>query len=231
MDRRAYLLTVGAAGAAATAGCLTDLFESSPENVVLSEPDDQLADSSDLAYPAYGETFPSVTLPAATSEVTIDTGEVNRINVVTGFFASCPAECGILLNQLAGVQGLTVERDIADGVYFLPITFDPERDDAETLRSHADVIGADLDAGNWHFLRPADSVEAEEVLTDQLGLAFERVDDGRLEEGYDFTHPVLTWLVNPDDVVERVYRGENLDRHRVADDIETVAEEYEFVEG
>lgn len=229
MDRRAYLLAMASGGTALTAGCLTGVFESSESDVVLPEPENQRIESSTLPYPAYGEAFPAFSLPAATRDVTIDTGDLNRVAVVTAFFASCPAECGILLNQLAGVQGLTIERNIAEGVYFLPITFDPERDDADSLRRHANNLGVDLEAGNWYYLRPETPDEAKAVLTGELGFAFERTDGGRLDEGYDFTHSVLTWLVNPDGFVERVYRGEQLDRQRVADDIETLVEEFGLV--
>ncbi len=226
MDRRTYLLATASVGTAATAGCLTGLFESSPDGVTLSEPDDQLTDSENLAYPAYGEEFPAFSLPDATGDSTIDTGELDRVAVVTTFFASCPAECGILLNQLAGVQGMTADRGIDDQVRFLPITFDPERDDAEGLRDNAATVGADLEVGNWHYLRPETPEEAEDLIADGLGVDYERTDESDRMEGYDFNHIVVTWLVNPDGVVERAYRGEDLDRERVADDIETLVDEY-----
>lgn len=226
MERRTYLLTVGTAGVVATAGCLTDIAKSEPSDVVLSEPEGKLADPSDLPYPGYGQSIPQFELPDPINDVVIDTGSLDRTTVMTGFFASCPAECGILMNHLAGIQNQTIEREWTDDVVFLPITFDPERDDAEHLRENADMVGADLDAGNWHYLRPADRDEAKAIVSDQLGLAFERVTDSQRVVGYDFNHAVLTWLVNPDGVVERVYRGEVLDRERVLSDMETVIGEY-----
>ncbi len=227
MERRSYLLALGAAGTAATAGCLGGLFESTPEGVVLSEPDDQLAESEDLAYPAYGESFPTFELPDATGDTIINTGELDTVSVVTTFFASCPAECGILLNQLAGVQAETVVRGFADETSFLAITFDPERDDADHLETNANDVGVDLDVGNWHYLRPETAEEAADVVVDQIGVDYERTDESDRMEGYDFNHMVITWLVNPDGVVERVYRGEYVDSDRVADDIEAVLEEFE----
>lgn len=227
MNRRRYLETVGVIGTTATAGCLTG--ESDPEGAVtLSEPDDQFSDSEDLAYPAYGEPFPAFELPAIPGDSTIETGKIDRITIATAFFSSCPSECSILLNHLAGVQAELMERGFDDEVYFLAVTFDPQRDDAERLREHADMVGADLTAGNWYYLRPPDASAAERIVTDQLGVAYERVDDSGRTEGYDFTHIVLTWLVNPDKIVERAYLGENLDRNRVIEDVEQVAEEYDL---
>ena len=227
MERRSYLTTLGATGIAAAAGCLTGLFESAPEETVLAAPDDQLADSQDLAYPAYGEEFPSFELPDATSDAVIDTDELDTPALSTAFFASCPAECGILLNNLAAIQRELIDRGLTEEIQFLPITFDPARDDEEKLRENAETVGVDMEAGNWHHLRPADAEEAEAIVTDQLGVGYERTDDSERTVGYDFTHIVVTWLVNPDGVVERVYRGEFLDQGRVIDDVETLIEEYE----
>lgn len=227
MDRRSYLAVAGSIGATATAGCITGLFDDEPENVVLPPPEEQLADSEDLAYPAYGETFPSFELSDAVSDAAVDTGELDRVIVSTAFFASCPAECGILLNNLAMVQATTAERDLADEVVFLPITFDPERDDTELLRDNAERVGVDLTLGNWHYLRPDSPEEAERVVTDRLGIKFERIDESDRMESYDFLHPVITWLVNPGLGVERAYRGERLDHEQLVDDVETVVSEYE----
>jgi protein SCO1/2 len=199
------------------------MFDSDPENVALAAPDDQLANSGDLAY---GEEFPEFELPDATSDVVIDTGSLDSVALATTFFASCPDECGILLNSLAGIQAELIDRGLSGDVLFLPITFDPARDDEEKLRENAAHVGADLDAGNWHNLRPADTDEADTIVTDQLGIGYDRADSDRLG-GYDFSHIVVTWLLNPSSVVERVYRGETLDRRRILDDIEKLLDKYD----
>ncbi|MFW5974121.1 MAG: SCO family protein [Natrialbaceae archaeon] len=226
MERRTYLLTLGATAATATAGCLGGVFgsDSGSGATVLSPPEDQVAESQDLAYPAYGQSFPEFELPDATSDAVIDTASLETPALATAFFASCPAECGILLDHLAEIQRETIDRGLTEEITFLPITFDPARDDAEKLRENADRVGADLEAGNWHNLRPDDAEEAEEIVTGQLGVTYERTDDSDRMEGYDFTHIVVTWLVNREGVVERVYRGEFLDREQVLEDVETLLE-------
>lgn len=226
MDRRTYLLTLGTTATVATAGCLGGVFGSDDgaESTVLSPPEGQVAESQDLAYPAYGQPFPEFELPDATSDAVVDTGALDTPALATAFFASCPAECGILLDHLADIQRETIERGLTEQITFLPITFDPPRDDAEKLRENADRVGADLEAGNWHNLRPEDPEEAEAIVTDQLGVAYERTDDSDRMEGYDFTHIVVTWLVNRQGVVERVYRGEFLDREQVLADVESLVD-------
>jgi len=226
MERRRLLGSVGALTAAATAGCTARLFGDDPEGVVLDPQEDQIADSEDLSYPAYGQPLPAFELPAPIDDITIDSEALNRTALVTGVFTFCPVECSILLRRLVGVQHRVAEAGLTDETVFLPITFDPERDDEAQLRRNAETIGVDLAAGNWHYLRPESPERAKAVVQERLGIGFERTTERSRIEGYDFTHLVVTLLVNPDGVVERAYRGERIDRDRVADDVSTVVEAF-----
>ena len=225
MRRRALLGGIAAATAGATAGC-TSVLGDEPDGVVLGPQEDQIADSEDLAYPAYGQPLPAFELRDPIAGITIDSEAVDRTAIVTGVFTFCPAECGILLRQLVEVQRRVADAGLTDETLFLPITFDPERDDEAALRDNAEILGVDLDAGNWHYLRPESPERAKAVVEDRLGIGFQRETESDRLQGYDFTHIVLTLLVNPDGVVERAYRGERIDRDRVVSDIETVAEAF-----
>ncbi|QKY17902.1 SCO family protein [Halorubrum sp. CBA1229] len=226
MQRRAVLGGIAAATIGATAGC-TSVLGGEPEGVVLGPQEDQLADSEDLAYPAYGEPLPAFELRDPIAGITIDSEALNRTAIVTGVFTYCPVECGILLRRLVGVQRRVADAGLTDETVFLPITFDPERDDAAALRENAETIGVDLDAGNWHYLRPESPERAKAIVEDRLGIGFEKTTESERLPGYDFTHAVVTLLVNPDGIVERAYRGEQIDRDRVAGDIETVVEAFD----
>lgn len=223
MERRTYL-AAGLGVAAASAGCLTTVLGDSTTagETVLDPPRDRQFDSSDLPYPAHGEALPAFSLPDPLADGVVDSTAIDGTLVVTGFFASCPVECVRLVGQLAGVQHGTLERGIGDEVTFLAITFDPERDDAAALRENAETIGVDRDAGNWRYLRPETPARAKTVVEDRLGIGFERTTESDRLPGYDFTHLVVTLLVNPDGVVERAYRGERVDPERVAADVERV---------
>ncbi|MFC6614213.1 SCO family protein [Halopenitus salinus] len=224
MRRRSLLCGMATGTTIATAGCLSSVFDDTPENVALGPQSDQRAESEELAYPAYGQPLPAFELADPLADTPIDAGSLDRTAIVTAFFASCPAECGILLHRLADVQATVNERGLTDSVVFLSITFDPERDDADALRENARRVGADLDAGNWRYLRPESPAAAERVVEDRLGIGFERDTNSSRVAGYDFTHSVVTLLVNPHGIVERAYRGETVDRDRVATDVETVVE-------
>src|SRR6056297_1730330 len=225
MQRRSVLrraAAVGAAGAVgSTAGCLTGAFESEPTNVVLGEPEDQLADSEDLSYPAYGQSFPAFTLPEAFSDEPFSSADRDRPAVYTAFYAFCTAECLLLMGGMANVQATLAERDRLEAVDFVGITFDPTRDTPAKLEADAEQAGIRHDHERWHYLRPESDERAEEVVDDLLGIGFEKTGGG---ETYEFTHITITFLVNPDGVVERAYRGESLDVERVVNDLETVVD-------
>lgn len=218
MERRNFLRMTGAAGATAATGCISALGGGN-ENVVLPPQEDQLGDSEDLAYPAYGQEFPEFSLPNPLTDETIESTSENHVTVATQIYATCPDECIVTGNQLAGVQSAVEERGLSDSVRFLVTTFDPRNDTAEVLRDYGERMGVDLDAGNWEFLRPEGPEEAKRVVTDRLGIAFQR-------EGAEFIHPSVTFLVNPDGYTERAYQGQRPKVDRVTDDAETVAGEF-----
>ncbi|WP_418286065.1 SCO family protein [Halorubrum sp. DTA46] len=223
MRRRALLGGIGAMATGSTAGCTSQLFDDGPDGVVLDPQDDQIADSEALAYPAYGQRLPAFELPDPLTGTTLDSTELDRTAVVTGVFTTCPVECDVLLRRLVGVQQRVADAGLTDDAAFLPITFDPVRDDEAALRENAERIGVDLDAGNWHYLRPETREDAKRIVDERLGIGFERTTESDRLEGYDFTHVVVTILANPDGVVERAYRGEHVDRDRVASDIDAIA--------
>ena len=227
MDRRSYLRAGAAmAAGASTAGCLGGLFESGPENVVLSPPDDQVAESSSLAYPAYGESFPEFTLTTPFAEEAFSVADFEQPFLCTAFYAFCPAECILLLNSFAKVQARLLDRELAEEIGLVAISFDPERDTPEALRTNADRRGIDYEHPMWFYLRPESAGEAKQVVEEQLGLAYEKIGDVN-GDAYEFNHISVTFLVNPDGVVERAYRGEQPDVDRLVDDSITVRDAYE----
>lgn len=225
MHRRAYLHVAGVATAGVTTGCLGTVLGGAENPTVLAPPEDRQYESTELPYPAYGQEFPRVRLPDPIAGTDIDTEQLDETLVVTAFFASCPVECALLVSRLARVQQGTIQAGLTDAVTFLAITFDPERDDADALASYAEKMDVSLAADNWQFLRPADAEQAKRVVHERLGITYDRVGADRSDRlpGYDFRHLSLTFLVNPENVVERAYRTEAPDHKRVLSDVKTVS--------
>jgi len=218
MDRRTYLGTLGATALGAAAGCLGG----GGPNTTLGEPDRPEGVTSEaLAYPAWGERVPDVTFPDPLTGERIDLRGVDRPALVSFFYSNCMSVCPRLVSALREVQIHSIQNDYADEVGIYPITFDPQRDTASTLRDYGEKMNVDLSAGNWHFLRPENRERAKTVLEDEFGFAFQRdePDDGGK---YMFTHIGLVLLVNADGYVERAYRGQEGREETYIEDLSTV---------
>lgn len=226
MHRREYLSTLTAGVVGSTAGCLGGLFDSGPETVVLDHPSDQQAESSQLGYPAYGEAFPDFSLPYAFADELFESTAVDVPALYTAFYAFCPAECILLMGSMGNIQAELDNRDLLESVQMIGITFDPERDTPDELSEHAEQMGIDHTHESWQYLRPETDEQAAAVVNDQLGIGFEKA-SAPDEEAYDFNHITVTFLVNPEGVVERAYRGDEPEVQRVVDDFETVVAAYE----
>lgn len=216
MKRRTYL-QLGAAGVVGAAGCLG---RGNP-NTVLDAPDREV-DSEDLAYPAWGERVPDVTVPAPIEDRSVSLRDVDRPSVLTFFYSHCMTVCPALISALRNVQTHSLNNGYADDVQFLPTTFDPERDDAARLETYAGEMHVGLDAGNWTFLRPESRERAHEVVNGEFGVGFQRTEtDG---DGYMFAHLGLVLLVNADGYVERAYASNSPSAEPLIEDLRAVRE-------
>ncbi|WP_276300550.1 SCO family protein [Halorussus lipolyticus] len=223
MNRRDYLRTATAVGlAGSVAGCTGFLGSDGNPNVTLPRPDrENDVDSETLPYPAWGQRVPDVSLPAPLDDRTVELRSVGKPMVLTFFYSHCQTVCPVLVSAVRNVHTHSLNQGYADEVAFFPTTFDPERDDAERLRTYAEEMNVDVDAGNWQFLRPESKDRAKAVVQDEFGVAFERTHPDEMEK-YMFTHSALTFLVNAEGYVERAYRSKSPDAKQIRSDLETV---------
>ncbi|MCU4924926.1 SCO family protein [Halobacteria archaeon AArc-dxtr1] len=171
MQRRTYLGSLAGAGLVGAAGCL-DFFSDDgmepAEGAVLGPPSQTRGDPT---HPTYGDDFPSFTIPDPLAETDVASADIvgDRAFLMTFIFTSCTDECGTLVQHLRQVQRDAAEEGYADDIALLAMTFDPETDDEDTLREYGDQYDVDLDAGNWHFLRPETEDEALSLVNDTFG--------------------------------------------------------------
>jgi protein SCO1/2 len=228
MDRRTYMRSLAAAtgvgATVGTAGCLGVLGAGGAEGTVLGPPEQDLSEAS---HPSYGDEMPAFTVPdpIAGEDVSVADFEGERAVLWTSFYTNCPdGVCPALILRLRRAQAVAAEEGFGDEAAFLPTTFDPERDTADALREYAGQQGVDLDAGNWHFLRPESYERAQELMDEQFGLVIEKTDAEQYEGlEYRFPHYGLILLANKRGIVERAYpRGPNTDVERLVSDFERV---------
>ncbi|WP_226042325.1 SCO family protein [Natrinema sp. DC36] len=231
MERRTYLGSLGTMGITSVAGCLGDLLggDSNPDTIL--EPPEEEAQYGDYSYPTYGEEFPSFSLtdPIAEETVSRDDFVGERPFVITYFYGSCPdGMCDTLLQHLTRIQEDAIESGYEDDVGLLAVTFDPDRDTADALRTYSEERGIDPDAGHWHYLRPEDNETAKTILEETFGLPLRREESSNNESTnetvsgtesenessgadgadgleYTFTHSALVQIVNERGIVERAY--------------------------
>lgn len=216
-DRRAVLRTAGAAALASAAGCLGVLSSGGGnDDVVLDPPENyDRREDLDIPYPTYGEEIPEATVPAPLHDRSVSTREFvgDRHVMMTFIYTSCKTVCPGLTATLRHVQADSIEDEYADEMAFLPTTFDPEQDSPEALRSYGEEMGVNFEVENWYFLRPETPEDAERVVEDTFGVAFESGGGGHAEGSQDdekptmFQHASLVLLVNKDGYVERAYNG------------------------
>ncbi|WIV67073.1 SCO family protein [Natrialbaceae archaeon AArc-T1-2] len=237
MDRRTYLRSLGIAGMAGVAGCLETVPGVGSSRTVLGPPEQDLSAST---HPTHGDEFPSLSLPDPLlgEEVSTEGFEGERAFLLTFIYTNCHDDsCPMLLSRLAHAQHDAIDGGYADETAFLAMTFDPDRDTEDTLREEAEIQDVDLEAGNWHFLRPENFFEARDILDEKFGLTLrnealedhdhnETDDDGDdLEGEYDIVHYNLILLVNKDGIVERAYpNATSVEWSTISDDLGTVVE-------
>ncbi|MFO7926396.1 SCO family protein [Natronomonas sp.] len=223
MERRRYLESIAASGVAFTAGCL-DAVPGLGSRTVLDEPE---VDLSAAAHPSHGDDMPEISLPDPISGETVSTAdfEGERVQLVTFIYTNCPdGMCPALTQRLRRAQSVAAENGVGDRAAFLAATFDPERDTAEALETYAGDQGVDLDAGNWHFLRPETYEAGQELYEEEFGLVIEKSETDEYEGlEYVFPHYNLILLANAEGVVERAYpNAVGVEVSEIVDDFETV---------
>jgi protein SCO1/2 len=224
MDRRRYLGSLAASGLALTAGCLGAIPGISGSQTVLDEPEQDLSAS---AHPSHGDEFPEITLrdPLLGEDISTVDLEGERAFLTTFFYTNCPdGVCPALILRLRRAQAAAAEGGHGDQAAFLPITFDPERDTADALEAYATEQGVNLEAGNWHFLRPDSYRAGKQLIDEEFGLVIKKVDaEGNDALEYTFPHYNLILLVNARGIVERAYpNATGVDISRIVEDFETV---------
>lgn len=94
-----------------------------------------------------------------------------KVMVLGMIYTHCPDVCPLITARMMEIQQQVAAEGLSDEVFFVTITFDPERDTPEVLRRYAQV--RKIDFRNWVFLTGDPSTIRH--LTEVLGIYTERV--------------------------------------------------------
>lgn len=94
-----------------------------------------------------------------------------KVVVLGMIYTHCPDVCPLITARMREIQEQVATEGLSDQVFFVTITFDPERDTPEVLRRYARARKVDFT--NWTFLTGDPSTIRH--LTEVLGIYTERV--------------------------------------------------------
>lgn len=218
MKRRTVLRSITATGTGtigALAGCLGGALDSNP-NVTLDQPKDFPDDG--YPYRNWNNKLPGVTVPTPVDGRSVSIREQETPVLMTFFFSHCKTVCPVLVGALQKVQMDAIDNGYADSVSFLPMTFDPARDNAKRLKAYTEKMNIATDVDNWHFLRPESEQRAKEIIQEKFGVMFKK-QPRKNSNGYMFAHTPLIVLANAEGYVERAYRGKSPNPEPIIEDL------------
>ncbi len=140
-----------------------------------------------------------------------------KVRLVSFIFTTCNGTCPATTHRLAQVRQELKSRGLldGDGVHFVSITLDPERDTPEALVQFRKLY--DIDSADWNFLTgpPAD---VHKVI-DAWGMWVRPAANGQLD------HPSRIFLVDSQSRVREIYNLSFLKTGWVADDVKLLLDE------
>ena len=245
LNRRSFIGATAVGGALLGSGCISAFGGNENENVVLSPPENyERLRNAELPYPVYSESLPEATVeaPLRDTDVSVPNDfEGDRHVLLTFIFTRCTGVCPGLTANLVQAQADAAEKGYSDEIALLAMSFDPVYDTKEVLRSYADEMGIDRDAGNFYLLRPDGEGRAREVIDETYGHGYEKTEaysptgefmdhsEMETENGetmQPFAHMPLFFLVNKDGYVERSYLNTAPNPSTVVDDLRELQEGY-----
>lgn len=133
--------------------------------------------------------FPTVHLEDSKNRVYDFDEFAGKFVMITFIYTECSDVCPQLEMNLAEVYNSIPQDYIGEDIVFLSISFDPMRDDPETLERYRQFFGSDGET--WRMARIEDQTELDGLLK-EFGVIV--IPDG---EG-DFVHNSAFYLVNPE---------------------------------
>lgn len=136
--------------------------------------------------------FPEVTLEDSKGRTYPFSEFQGKYVMLTFIYTACTDVCPELEMNLAQVYQAIPKHYIGEDIVFLSISFDPERDDPETLAKYQDYFASGGET--WRMARVTDEKELNRLL-DEFGVIV-------IPDGYgNFQHNSAFYLVDPNGVL------------------------------
>jgi protein SCO1/2 len=148
--------------------------------------------------------------------------EVIKGNItVMGFiYTHCPDICPLTTNNMYLTEKKLKEQGI-NGVKFVELSFDPDRDTPSVLKEFADIRGISFQ--NWMLLTGEKSVV--EDLCKRFDVKAIKTDEEKDENGeasYSMMHTDRISLIDENGILRKNYKGSTLNFDEIINDIKTL---------
>jgi protein SCO1 len=148
-----------------------------------------------------GSEFPVLKQLESFSMMTITNGSYNfdneKLKVVAFVYTNCPDICPLTMLDFKKFQMKLKENgNFSKDVHLITITFDPKRDDKDTLINYAKAFNADF--SGWIWLR--DTEKKTEEVTSIFQLKYKQTNSGY------FSHQTSIYLVDRKNRIRSIYR-------------------------
>lgn len=141
-----------------------------------------------------------------------------KVLVVAYIYSNCPDVCHIISKKMNVFKERIKKSGLQDKVYFISITFDPERDTPDVLRHHAEMMNLDLD--NWVFLTgDEDAINATLSVAGMQAIKGPADSDGTGEQPYAISHRDRISLADNYGRIRKNYKGSEFNPDELLEDI------------
>ena len=143
-----------------------------------------------------------------------------NITVMSFMYTNCPDVCPLTTNNLRMIQE-QLKKDKINGVRFIELSFDPDRDTPSILKKYADVRS--IDQKNFELLTGNKNVI--DSLLKEMNIYAIPSDTIKYDNGgftYSFIHTDRITLIDKESRIRKEYKGSIVDEKEIIKDIESL---------
>jgi protein SCO1 len=119
-----------------------------------------------------------------------------KIKVVAFIYTNCPDICPMTMNDFKRLQTKLKDKNLfGDDVHLITMSFDPERDDRETLKKYANVFEADFNGWKWLH----GSIKETEKIISLFKLQYKQSVNGYI------SHSTKLYLIDKNNRIRGIY--------------------------
>ncbi len=139
-----------------------------------------------------------------------------KVVVLSFIYTNCPDICHLTSSKL-NLFKKSLDQEVTENLYFVSISFDPDRDSPEILREH--VRHMKLDLANWSFVT-GNQFQIKKVL-EAAGID-PFIQSGADSKSYTYNHRDRISLVDRDGQIRKHYKGTAFDEKQLSKDIQAL---------